>query len=44
MSLRSPIKHENKDLVMPAWMAGIQHAWMRLGTSMLTGFQQSMLE
>jgi hypothetical protein len=34
MILRSPRKHENEDLVMPAWMAGIQDGRMRPETSM----------
>ena len=33
MILRSPTKHENKEFVMPAWMAGIQVRRMRPETS-----------
>jgi hypothetical protein len=33
MILGSPTKHENEDLVMPAWMAGIQDRRMRAETS-----------
>ena len=40
MILRSPTKHKNKELVMPAWMAGIQ-VWQDASGDIRVGLDSS---